>query len=73
MAAFDDHPIDLDLTSDRQIRTTAHIVGQIHDTGVLPHAVDDTEWIRANSVLRSRIKIIDALEPDSAASLDKSA
>jgi hypothetical protein len=73
VAAFDDHPIGLDLTADRQIRTTAHIVGQIHDAGVLPHAVDDIEWIWANSVLFSPIEIIDALEPDSAASLDKSA
>ena len=69
VAAFDDHPIDLDLTPDCQIRTAAHLVRQIHDAGVLPHTVGDIQWIRANSVLRSRIEIIDALEPDSAASL----
>ncbi len=60
VAVFEDHPIDLDVAADRQIRTMAHLVGQVDDARVLPHPVDHVERIRADPVLFTVVEIIDA-------------
>ncbi len=72
MTVFEKDAIDLGITADRQIGTTAHLLSQVGDAGVLTHPIDHIERIRTDAMLFCRVEIIDVLETKSTSRLDKS-
>jgi hypothetical protein len=72
MTVFEEDAIDLCITPDRQIRTTAHLLSQVGDACVLTHTIDHIERIRTDPMLFCSVEIIDVLETKSTSRLDKS-
>src|SRR5260221_11853963 len=72
VTVFEDDSIDLCSTTDRQIRTTAHLLSQVDDACVLTHTIDQIERIRTDPMLFCTFEITVVLETKSTSSLDKS-